>query len=59
MADILIRNISPRCLERLKARAKQNGCSLESEVKLALERLAQEPTPEEMQANFEKCISVL
>ncbi len=54
MADILIRSIDPQCLKRLKARAKRNGRSLQSEAKLALERLAGEKTPEEVRANIMK-----
>lgn len=54
MADILIRNVDPKSLNRLKARAKRNGRSLQSEAKLALERLAGEMTPEEMRAELEK-----
>lgn len=38
MPDILVRDIDPEKLERLKARAKQNGRSLQSEVKLLLEK---------------------
>ena len=42
MADILVRNIDQEKLERLKARAKRNGRSLQSEAKLVLEEAAAE-----------------
>jgi plasmid stability protein len=42
MPNILVRNIDPEKLERLKARAKQNGRSLQSEAKLVLEDAAAE-----------------
>ena len=37
MPDILVRDIDPEKLERLKARAKRNGRSLQSEAKMVLE----------------------
>ncbi|RPI61979.1 MAG: hypothetical protein EHM48_04820 [Planctomycetaceae bacterium] len=40
MADILVRGLNPQALRRLKARAKQNGRSLQGEAKLLLERAA-------------------
>ena len=40
MPDILVRNIDPEKLKRLKARAKQNGRSLQSEAKMVLEDAA-------------------
>ena len=40
MSQILIRNIGEDIIERLKARAKQSGRSLESEARLILERAA-------------------
>jgi plasmid stability protein len=41
MSDILIRDIDDDALARLKARAKRNGRSLQSEAKLLLEQAAQ------------------
>jgi plasmid stability protein len=38
MADLLIRNIAPRALERLKAQARRHGRSLSSEAKHILEQ---------------------
>jgi antitoxin FitA-like protein len=42
MADILIRNISPRTKERLRQRAKRRGKSLEADLRETLERMAGE-----------------
>ena len=43
MAQILVRNLSKKVVERLKERAKEEGRSLQSEVKLILEQAAFEP----------------
>ncbi len=40
MPDILVRNLDPETVKRLKARAKRNGRSLQSEVRLVLESAA-------------------
>lgn len=40
MSDILIRDVDARALQRLKARAKRNGRSLQGEAKLILEQAA-------------------
>lgn len=40
MPDILVRGLDAATLKRLKARARSNGRSLQSEAKLALERAA-------------------
>ena len=37
MADLLIRNLSPKTVSRLKKSAKQHGRSLQSHLKLLLE----------------------
>jgi plasmid stability protein len=37
MADILVRDLEPHTVERLKNRARQHGRSLQSEVKIILE----------------------
>jgi len=50
MPDILVRDIDPEKLERLKARAKKNGRSLQSEAKLLIEEAAAERTSEEVLA---------
>ena len=54
MPDILIRGVDAQCVKNLKARAKQNGRSFQSEAKLALEEDAGQMTPEEIRADFEK-----
>ena len=53
MSDILVRGLDPETVKRLKARAKRNGRSLQKEAKLALERLAQQATPEEIGGMFQ------
>jgi plasmid stability protein len=53
MPDILVRDIDPEKLERLKARAKKNGRSLQSEAKLLIEKAAEEKTSEEVLALLE------
>ncbi|HQI27707.1 MAG TPA: hypothetical protein PLT20_06435 [Sedimentisphaerales bacterium] len=40
MSDILVRGLEPETIERLKARAKRNGRSLQSELKTLVERAA-------------------
>ncbi len=43
MPEILVRNLSLRVLNRLKARAKGSGRSLQAEVRTILERSLEEP----------------
>ncbi len=43
MAQILVRNMDERVVERLKERARKDGRSLQTEVKLILEQAASEP----------------
>ena len=40
MSEILVRNLKPETMERLKARAKRHGRSLQGEVRLVLEQAA-------------------
>jgi len=40
MVQILVRNVDPKAVERLKARTRRHGRSLQSEVKVLLERAA-------------------
>ncbi|MBN1942443.1 MAG: hypothetical protein JW849_04025 [Phycisphaerae bacterium] len=40
MTDILVRGLAPETVKRLKARAQQQGRSLQSEAKLLLEQSA-------------------
>ena len=43
MAQILVRDLDKGVVDRLKKRARKKGRSLQSEVKLILERAAYEP----------------
>lgn len=43
MAQILVRDLDDEVVERLKRRARQDGRSLQSEVKVILEQAALEP----------------
>jgi antitoxin FitA len=55
MAQILIRDLDPALVERLKARARRNHRSLQGEVKAILEEVGKPPmTREEMLATFDK-----
>lgn len=40
MPNILLRDLEPQTLDRLKARAKRHGRSLQSELKILVERAA-------------------
>jgi plasmid stability protein len=40
MSDVLVRDLEPAVVERLKARARESGRSLQAELKLILERAA-------------------
>jgi plasmid stability protein len=42
MAQILVRDLDEKLVKRLKARAAENGRSLQQEVKIALEELARQ-----------------
>lgn len=44
MAQILVRELDEKVVESLKRRARQDGRSLQSEVKAILEKAAHEPT---------------
>jgi plasmid stability protein len=43
MSQVLVRDIEPMVLEKLKTRARQNGRSLEAELRLILQQAAGEP----------------
>ena len=43
MSQILVRNVKPETLRRLKKQAARSGRSLQSEVKTILDRAAEEP----------------
>lgn len=53
MPDILIRGVDAQCVKKLKARAKQNGRSLQSEAKLTLEKSVRKLSRDELQVLFE------
>ncbi len=44
MAEILVRDLDKETVERLKKRARDDGRSLQSEVKLILSQAAEAPT---------------
>lgn len=50
MANLTIRNVSHEVVERLKYKAKQNGRSLEAELRELLKQAASRKTPEELLA---------
>jgi len=50
MADILIRGLDVKLVQRLKPRARRHGRSLQSEAKLILERSAEYSIPEALAA---------
>lgn len=50
MPDILVRGLQPSTIERLKERAKENGRSLQSEARLALENAAGKTLDEVLKA---------
>lgn len=54
MAQILVRDIEPETINRLKSRAKQHHRSLQGEAKLILEEAAQKMTMEEFSARAKK-----
>jgi antitoxin FitA len=47
MPEVLVRNLDPEVIERLKARASRSGRSLQAELKTILERSVQEPSMDE------------
>ncbi|HUO76391.1 MAG TPA: hypothetical protein VMU21_02345, partial [Thermodesulfovibrionales bacterium] len=54
MAQLLVRDIKPETINRLKDRAKQHNRSLQGEAKLILEEAAQKMTMEEFKARAQK-----
>ena len=54
MAQILIRDLDPNTVDRLKRRAASSGRSLQAEVRELLEREAQKPTAEEFRRRAEE-----
>lgn len=54
MAQILIRDLDPEIVERLKAQAKENGRSLESEVRQILAEAARHQTMAQVRRDLEE-----
>lgn len=54
MSQVLIREVEPAVVERLKQRAKQSGRSLEAELRLVLQRAANEEENSEASATQER-----
>jgi plasmid stability protein len=54
MAQLLVRDLDPAVVERLKERARQNHRSLQGEVKTILEAAAARATREEALAMIDK-----
>ncbi len=50
MANLSIRNLDDKVVERLKKRAKDNGRSLEAELRVLLKQAANRKSPEELLA---------
>jgi plasmid stability protein len=59
MAQVLIRGLDPEVVEKLKARAKRNGRSLEAELRLNLQRLAEQDDPVTAAAHAERLRATL
>ncbi len=55
MAEIIVRDVAPAVVERLKERARKNGHSLEGEAKIILERSANEEKKLSMAAFGKVC----
>jgi plasmid stability protein len=43
MAQVLIRDVAPATIDRLKARAQRNGRSLEAELRVVIAAAVEEP----------------
>jgi plasmid stability protein len=54
MAGVLVRDLDPAVVERLKARAQQHGRSLQKELKAILEEAAAGPSWTEARADIER-----
>ncbi len=50
MANLSIRNLDDKVVERLKKKAKDNGRSLEAELRVLLKQAANRKSPEELLA---------
>ncbi len=54
MANLSIRNLDDKVVERLKKKAKDNGRSLEAELRVLLKQAANRKSPEELLAIAER-----
>jgi plasmid stability protein len=54
MASVLVRDLDPAVVERLKARAKENGRSLQKELKVIVEAAAAQATWAEARVGAER-----
>jgi plasmid stability protein len=54
MAQLLVRDLTPETVERLKTHAEQHGRSLQGEVKAILESAAASPTMSETRKTAEE-----
>jgi plasmid stability protein len=53
MAQLLVRDVAPEVVEKLKVRAQRNRRSLEAELRVILQDTVQDPTTD-MQAEVER-----
>jgi antitoxin FitA len=54
MASVLVRDLDPAVVDRLKARAEENGRSLQKELKAVLEQAATQASWAEARADIER-----
>jgi plasmid stability protein len=54
MASVLVRDLDPAVIERLKARAEEHGRSLQKELKAVLEQAAAQGTWSEARSSIER-----
>ena len=54
MASVLVRDLDSAVVDRLKARAEENGRSLQKELKAVLEQAAMQATWAEARADIER-----
>ena len=54
MANLTIRNLDDAIVEKLKAKAKDNGRSLEAELRVLLTEVAERPSAEELRARAKR-----
>jgi plasmid stability protein len=59
MASVLVRDLDPAVVDRLKARAKENGRSLQKELKAILEAAAAQAIWAEARAGAERVRQML